>query len=272
VATHKEAQERLEHLSRRNLCMRKHRLYLPQVKRVALAFLAVVCLFSTLASGQVEAADIQKLRRAEQAADRFTERFSETLDFGVVWREFRSTKFRSSVYFQDAITGRREGRTDINDALIERGFVAFMNYVYLKFAHDLGVSHIGSEPSDEEITPVEIQEAERVNKYINFDDNEREPKNAKELVEYIAEADKLAKLYRKYVSRSTFDSAVYKENLRYLARFYGRSEDKYRIVKVDEEMGLGKGVKEYRVTRGAFHYAFIEEGKEMKLIGIGMGN
>lgn len=230
--------------------MKNYEFYLSPMKKAVHVLFTIVCLFSTLAIGQAETADIQKLRRAEQTADRFTQRFRETLDFGIVWKEFRASKVSSSVYLQDAVTARREGQEGISDALIEQGYVALMNYVYLKFVHDLSVSKMDSNASEEEITPAEIKAAESLNKYITT--NGEEPKNAKELKAYIAEANKLARLYRKNVSRSAFDTATYKENLRYLARFYGQGEDKHSIVETDKEMGFGKGVNRVQSDERCF--------------------
>ena len=187
----------------------------------------------------------------------------------MVWKELRAARVGS--FMRSFITNESSVKAkEIDEALIERGFVALVNYAYLKSAFDLSVVKISSSSSEEELTPKEIRLAESTNKYIKT--NGEEPQNIKELEEYIAEANNLAKLYRKYVSKGTFESPIYKENLRYLAEFYPQGEDKYRILRVDEESGLGVGVKEYRVTRGAFHYAFVEEKGEMKVIGIGMGN
>lgn len=241
--------------------------------RAAAAALAFTCWPSPtiLAGAQgLSAADRERLQRAEQAADRFVQRFRETLDFGVVWKEFRAAKVGSVM--RSAITGESNAKfqKEVDEVQVERGFVSLMNYVYLKKLYDLSVAKIGSNKSDEELTPAEIREVEEANKYIKT--NGAEPSSVKELEEYIAEADNLARLYRKYVSRNSFRSAVYKENLRYLSTFYPQGKDRHRIVEVDKGSGLGAGVKEYRVTRGAFHYAFIEERGEMKLMGIGMGN
>lgn len=244
--------------------------HLPYLQAAAL--LLTLCLNSsvvTKAQG-VSAADRERLRRAERAADRFVQRFRETLDFGIAWREFRASKVGSMM--RSVIAGESNAgiQTEVDERLVERGFMALMNYIYLKSVYDLSAAKIGSNVGDEVLTPPEIRKAESANRYIKT--NGDEPRTAKELEEYIAEANSLARLYRKYVSQASFDTPAYKENLRYLAEFYPQGEDRHRIVEVGRDLGLGAGVKEYRVTRGAFHYAFIEEKGKMKLIGIGMGN
>ena len=211
-----------------------------------------------------------KLRRAEQAADYLIRRFRETLDFGIVWKELRPSNAGPALLALIMAESAAENRKEMDAALAERGFVALANLLHLKSAYDLSVAKIGSGVSEEELTPKEIQGAERANIYIKT--NGKEPRTVSELKEYISEAEVLARLYRKHLSRASFETAAYKENLRYLAEFFKTEDDKYRIAELDKDFGLGKDVKEFRVTRGAFYYAFIEENGEMKLIGFGMGN
>ena len=240
---------------------------------LGVAFLSIAYLLTTsglLLAQDPTADDLEKLRRAKQAVDRFVDRYRETFDVRGVLKEFQSAKFvpmMRSLVMNDATP---KAQREISDSLLEKGVVALLNYLYLKCTYDLSVAKIESNPSEEQFTPKSIKDEERANKYIKT--NGKDPKSAKELKEYIAETEKMAKLYRKRVSRASFNTPAYTANILYLAAFYKPSEDKYRVVELEEEAGLGKGVKEYRVTRGPFHYAFIEVNGEMKLIGIGMGN
>ena len=105
--------------------------------------------------------DRQKLELAEKSADRFVERFRQTLDFGTVWPEFHMSDISCTVKTTGYFNLNDYKRLKIDNELLERFYVAVMNYFYLKGVHDLTVSPSDFNLSDDAIEPKEIRLTER---------------------------------------------------------------------------------------------------------------
>ena len=122
--------------------------------------IAVACclLSATHARGQdISPENRAKLTRAEKTADAFVEEYRRTLNFAPVWKEFRAENFACRLIKSDVVTAvSDEEKQRLGIPLLEKAYVALMNYFYLKGVHDLSFARIDSDNSDEHITPREI--------------------------------------------------------------------------------------------------------------------
>jgi len=216
----------------------------------------------TFAQNSTENTD--KQLRAEQIADRFVERFQQTLDFGVVWKEFRLS--------DPSCTHRANGNLGENDYaklrlkgdIIEKLYIATMNLYYLQAVYELSLTRIDSQ-SEDVPTPAEIEVIEKRSKFFQ---NDHTPQNQEEVSELIGTFDQLARLYRKYLPKEAMKSATWRANEKYLR---SRSGMAYAdVLNGDETLCIPKGNNVYIVDRGVFYFYVVEEGGKMKVAGLGI--
>jgi hypothetical protein len=206
-----------------------------------------------------------KQRRAEQIADRFVERFQQTLDFGIVWKEFRLS--------DPSCTHRRNGSLSENDyaklrldaGIIEKLYIATMNLYYLHAVYELSLFRIDSK-SEDVSTPAEIVAFAKRSKFLQNDD--REPQSYEEVSELIGTYEQLARLYRKYMPKRAMKSAAWRANEKHLRSISGTGD--VDVLDGDETLCIAKGNKIYRVDRGVFYFYVVDEGGKMKVAGLGI--
>ena len=101
------------------------------------AFVATVLFISLIATPQVtftqknSSEKTDKERRAEQIADRFVERFQQTLDFGIVWKEFRLSNPSCTYRANGVLDNNDSAKLRLTDELVEKLYIATMNFYYL---------------------------------------------------------------------------------------------------------------------------------------------
>ena len=95
--------------------------------------------------------DRAKLDLAGKSADAFVERFRRTLDFGIVWKEFRLSDISCTIKANGFFSENDYERFKFEDELLERFYVAVMNYYYLKGVHDLSIDRLDSDLSEEQL-------------------------------------------------------------------------------------------------------------------------
>jgi len=218
---------------------------------------------------EIAPADREKLRQAEKVADVFVEHFRQTLDFGTVWKEFRSEKSSCRLVKSDLVTSiSDEEKLKLGNALLERAYVSFMNSYYLKAAHDLSITRMDSGKTEEQITPKEILKTEASSVYTKT--NGKSPETAKEIEEFITAHNRLAKLYRKYMPRYVMKSAAWKANYRYLTGRGGITH--LGVSSRHPDFCIPNEVKYYIVDRGLFYFYMVEENGRMKVFELGVGD
>lgn len=226
----------------------------------------------------------QKLNRVEEAADRFIKRWHEALDFNVLFDETfvsnpeqrrRNLGLFYGVYKQLSATGYDPGfGKDINEAVVREGFMAFWNLFYLGQEYKLAFQ----KPEDQEqhIAP-EIVEAFNDLRKIKLD---KKYMILTQIKEYIAKANHISSLIRKYLTRESFETPLYKANLRQcrqgppvslsMQRMLDRKNEKpFRILRGFPEYGVGKDIEVYSLNHCLFAFFFVEEAGQLKVLTLG---
>ena len=142
-----------------------------------------------------------------------------------------------------------------------------LNYYYLMSVYDLSLARIDSQSeSDDSLTPNDVKIIVKRSKFFQNDD--REPQNAKEVGELIRTFDQLSALYRKRMPAGAMKSPAWRANQKYLiARSgtdHGAALNGYGTFCVSEKN------KVYIVDRGLFYFYVLQEGREMKVAGLGI--
>ena len=206
-------------------------------------------------------------RRAGQVADRFVERFRQTLDFGIAWKGFRLSE-PSCTHRANGNLGQGDyERLKLSSGMIEKLYIATMNLYYLKAVYDLSVARIDAKSGSEDPpTPREIEAAEKNSKFFQNDD--RKLQNADDVGELIATFDQLAGLYRKYLPKKAMKSAAWGANQKYLISRTGM--DHSGILNGNPTFCVPEKTNVYIVDRGIFYFYIVEEGGKMKVAGLGI--
>jgi TonB family protein len=206
----------------------------------------------------------ERLRLAEEAADRFIQRWHETLDFRAVFDELyvsNPAQRRRNVYlFISRAPNNDKVRQakGLDEALVKDGFIAFWNMYYLGQEYVLSVQH--QEPKDGAV-PTDIAEGEKNVRNMEVQD-ELTPDQIRE---FVVRANQLSSVYRKYLSRDVFESAAYQANYLEHSKHWNsaRIEHGWREFKVNKENEV------YNIRRGIFDLYFIEEGGQLRVLTLG---
>jgi hypothetical protein len=216
---------------------------------------------------QQNSADHAKERRARQVADRFVNRFRATLDFGIAWKAFRLSDPSCTQRANGILDQSDYERLQLNRRTIEKLYIATMNYYYLMSVHDLSLAPIGSESdSDDSSTPTEVKLIVKSSKF--FQNDERKLQNAREVGEFIRTLNQLSALYRKDMPAGAMKSLAWRANQKYLMTRSG--VDHGGTVNGDETFCVPEKKKVYIVDRGLFYFYLVEEGRKMKVAGLGI--
>lgn len=218
----------------------------------------------------------QELQRANKAADRFIQRFQETLDFSVAYDEMfaadavgvlRKLEFFKSLNLSPQLIKQ------LDDSTLKRTYKAEMNLYYLRFAYDLSQTSLDkSTPTLVTTEPLEIASMIKASKYRPLLSNGWSGKlptlnTVAALKEYLAELNKVIELYRKYVSRDSFTSRKYQVGLE---RLKAHRRLVPGVKKGWPEIGISKNVSIYVVEKDLFVFPFIEEKGRLKILTLSM--
>jgi hypothetical protein len=208
-----------------------------------------------------------KQRRAGQVADQFVNRFRATLDFGIAWKAFRLLDPSCTHRANGILTESDYERLKLNSRTIERLYIATMNYYYLMNVHDLSLARIDSKSdSDDSSTPKEVKVILKRSKFFQNDD--RTPQNAREVGELISTFDQLSALYRKDMPAGAMKSAAWQANQKSLMAKSG--VDHEGTLNGDATFCVPEKQKVYIVDRGLFYFYVVEQGRKMKVAGLGI--
>ena len=237
-------------------------------KFVATALLFSLTLTPFVSSAQNTSAEVaRKQQRAEQVADRFVERFRQTLNFGIVWKSFRMSD-TSCTHRANGILGQDDyERLRLSSDMIEKVYVATMNLYYLKAVYELSVSRIDLRSGTAEPpTPGKIEAVYKKSKFFQNDDRKLESPD--EISELIQTFDQLAKLYRQYLPKQAMRSATWQANQKYLISRIGM--DHSSILNGNSTFCVPEQTNVYLVDRGVFYFYIVEEGGKMRVAGLGI--
>jgi hypothetical protein len=215
---------------------------------------------------ELSPADRENLRAAEKLADHFVVRFRQTLK--TVWKEFQVSNPSCTYKLVGFFGEEYRKKLKINDALLEKLYLDYMNYFYLKGVYALSVIRLypDANVSEKDFTPKDALTAERKAKYIR--ENGKEPRNAKEIEEMLLEIERIAELYRKHMPRNVMKSAAWQANTNYLMNRGGIIHSD--VFNGDSTFCIPENVKVYVVDRGIFYFYIVEEKGEMKIAGLSM--
>lgn len=231
--------------------------------------LVVAVYYSRAASAQepLSPGDRSKLLEAEKVAARFVERFRQTRDFGTIWKEFRSSSF--SCVVKTFVDRNVVDDPKLPPGLLERNYVAFLSYYYLKSAHDLSKVTIDSKLGEGKYTSANIISAHKRSKF--FNDDASDPKTIAEVLQSVVEAERIAKLYKAKLPKNVMSSEHWRKNRSYLRERGGDN----RIIKTEKDGShwcTGANENVYVVNAGIFYFYIVEEHGQMKVTGLGIGN
>lgn len=234
-------------------------------------FVATVLFISLTATPHVTFAqkssseNTDKQRRAEQIADRFVERFQQTLDFGSVWKEFRLSDPSCTHRANGVLSKNDYAKLRLNGDIIEKLYIATMNLYLLRSVYELSLIRIDSK-SEDAPAPPEIEVIEKGSKF--FQNGDRDPQSHEEVSELIGTLDQLARLYRKYMPKDAMKSEIWQANEKHLRSMSGMAGP--NVLDGDETLCIARGNNVYIVDRGIFYFYVVDEGGKMKVAGLGI--
>jgi hypothetical protein len=237
------------------------------VQKLVLLLFIVVAANPYVTFAQKDSTEYAKQRRAEQVADRFVKRFQATLDFGMTWKTFRLSD-PSCTHRANGILDQSDyERLQLNRRTIEKLYIATMNYYYLMNVHDLSLARIGSRSdSGDASTPSEVNVIVKRSKFFQNDD--RKLQNAREVGELISTFDRLSALYKRDMPAGAMKSPAWRANQKYLMT--GSGVDHEGPLNGSETFCIPQKTKVYIVDRGLFYFYLVEEGRKMKVAGLGI--
>ncbi len=216
------------------------------------------------------AEETKKMAEVEKVADRFIERWHETLDVELVFDEMLVHDQAQREKLVKALSGIfqfTDGDEDIvidpdvDDETMRQAVMAFYNWVFLSEEYKLAFDE--SSPASPEIALAEKEmkkDGELENSRITAD----------QLRRFTAKATELARSYRKSLPLLVFISPEYLARcLTRLRSHTGDSTDSQsvRLERGFSEPGGEKNVTVYRINRGIFEgLCFIEEEGEFRLL------
>jgi hypothetical protein len=209
--------------------------------------------------------NIDKQRRAEKLADRFLARFQQTLDFGIVWKEFRLSD-PSCTQRANGMLGENDyAKLKLNSRVVEELYIATMNFYFLQNVYELSLARIGSQSQDPP-TPAEIEVVQKGSKFFQNDDHQLQSPD--EVNELIGTLNQLARLYRQYIPKEAMKSPAWRANEKYLRDKSGI--DQPTVLKGHETFCIAQTTNVYIVDRGLFYFYVVDEGGRMKVAGFGI--
>lgn len=237
------------------------------MKRLVVLLFIFVAANPHVTFAQKDSTEHAKQRRAEQVADRFVNRFRATLDFGMAWKAFRLSD-PSCTHRANGILNQSDyERLKLSSRTIEKLYIATMNYYYLMAVYELSLVRIGSQSdSDDSLTPNEVNAILKKSKF--FQNDERKLQNAREVGELISTLEQLSALYRKHLPAGAMRSPAWRANQKYLIASNGIDHE--GALNGSETFCVPQKTKVYIVDRGLFYFYVVEEGRKMKVAGLGI--
>jgi hypothetical protein len=216
---------------------------------------------------KISSAGAQEKIRAAQVADRFIDVFRRTLDFGIAWKTFRLSDPSCTHRANGMLRESDYERLKLSGWTVERLYVAVMNYYYLMMVHELTLERLDSQSDSEKSkTPGRAELIQKRSKFFQNDD--REPQNAKEVQELIGTLEQLAAEYRKRMPKGVMKSSAWRANQKYLIARTGM--DYEDMLNGNETFCVPQRTRVYVIDRGIFYFYIVEERGKMRVAGLGI--
>ena len=181
------------------------------MKRLVVLLFIFVAANPHVTFAQKDSSEHAKQRRAEQVADRFVNHFRATLDFGRAWKAFRLSDPSCTHRANGNLSESDYERFKLNSRTIEKLYIATMNLYYHKGVYEFSLARIDSQSdSDDSLTPNEAKVITKRSRFFQNDD--REPQNAKEVGELISTFNQLSAAYRKHMPAGAMKSPAWRAN------------------------------------------------------------
>ena len=211
-------------------------------------------------------------RRVEELANRFLQRWYETLDLKDLLDEaFVSTsecrhllaQFFYKVHdFATTPDGNEpvkpEVDEDVDEALLIAGSICYLNLMALGEECNLALK----KSEDEEID-APSEDVEHLNEELKKRTLLPERITRTSIEQFIEQHNKVANFYRKLLIRGFFNSDLYKANLE---KSKGDKEDASAVKRMLKESGLAKQAKVFVKSKGIFQLCFVKENGKVKLL------
>jgi hypothetical protein len=214
--------------------------------------------FSVATSNQVPAGQANQ-KAAEELGDRIVQRFHQTRDFGSIFKEFfvsNPALRQQEIYL---VFGRRlnpEKRHKIDQAAVERAYIASMNFSYLL------VSYVAMQEDKTADPPAEFEQA-FPSLTIQFENIS----SSKELdAVFTDKCNHFFDVVRKHMPDGGFDSPAYKQ---FWLDFKEKKETA-NVSQMRQDFGIGKEMPVYVVKREFVNYFLIEEEGALKVFTISL--
>lgn len=210
--------------------------------------------------------EVVKQRRVEEAADRFIQRWHQTLDMNILFdelyvsnpkqRQLNARMFYGVYKFLSASVGPAVDR-DVDETLMRDAFFAFWNLFYLSDEYQLAYQK--PDPPEIEKQPMESRrtalDAKRMSR--------------RQVEQYIDKTRTFLPLYRKYLPPEVFKTQRYTDNLKRQEESRSEDEKPFRIAPGFPEFGVPNDVEVYYLRKGVFEFYFIEENGKLKVLTLG---
>lgn len=238
-----------------------------RMKKLVVLLFIFVAANAHVTFAQKHSTEHAKQRRAGEVADRFVNRFRATLDFGMAWKAFRLSHPSCTHRANGNLNESDYQRLKLSCQTIEKLYIATMNLYYLTAVHDLSLAPIGSQSdSDDSLTPNEVKVLLKRSKFFQNDD--RKPQHAKEVDELISTYDELSALYRKDMPAGAMKSPAWRANQKYLIARNGMDHED--ALDADATFCVPPKTRVDIVNRGLFYFYVVEEGRKMRVAGLGI--
>ncbi len=240
---------------------------------IGLAVLLAVGVSGSGATRQDSPEAKEKLRQAEQLADRFVARFARTLDFGVVYREMfvrdRKLRRRNLDWFVS-----KDLLAHLDDPAIEEAYIAMMNTTYLSWLYTLNRPAGFGEDDKELHWPRDVKDEIKRTlfnrcRFLDRDADceklgEAPFKTKRDLTQFIYFSNRLSVLFRKHIPRRPFASRAYKRNVRDIV-WNGMSSE---INDGDHYFEIPEGTPVLEMSRGMFRFQMVEEHGVLRIFNL----
>lgn len=215
--------------------------------------------------------EVAKQHRVEEAADRFIERWQQTLDMNVLFdelyvsnpkqRQLNARMFYGVYKFLSTSAGPAVD-IDIDDALMRDGFFIFWNRWYLVLEYQLAYR------TDDQrlVQPPEFKDQPL---YSNSPELDGKRMSRRPVEQYIDKTKAALAVYRKYLTPEVFKSQRYRENIIRDEESSRTSQKRFKIVLGFPEFGVPNDVEVYYLRKGVFEFYFVEENGKLKVLTLG---
>lgn len=234
-------------------------------------------LIGKLCSGEafeLTSPELATRRRVEDAADRFIERWHQTLDLNVLFdemyvsnpklRQINGRLFRGVYQFLSASAWSPGVDKDVDDELLRDAFFAFWNMYYMSDEYQMAYQ------TDEQVGLVEPPELKRMQASMQRRRKLNEKRITRTQAVELRDGFKgIAAVYRKYLPAVAFKSPKYLKNLSREDSHENEFEKRFRISPGFPGFGVPDNVDVYYLQKGVFRFYFVEEKGEFKVLTLG---